>query len=117
MFIDNREKAEKIKAESSTTSLLASNASAASSLVSRSACSAFSSLSSFVIRWPSVSISAMVAAFADWPNPENASHVRSFLGLSNYFRSFIQGYSSLLRPLIDQEGCGLGMGCCMPEFV
>ena len=44
---------------------------------------------------------AKVAAVADWPNPENVSHVRSFLGLSNYFRSFIQGYSSLVRPLID----------------
>ena len=44
---------------------------------------------------------AKVAAVADWPNPENVSHVHSFLGLSNYFRSFIQGYSSLVCSLID----------------
>ena len=44
---------------------------------------------------------AKVAAVADWPNPENVSHVRSFLGLSNCFQSFIQGYSSLVGPLID----------------
>ena len=35
-----------------------------------------------------------------WPRPTNVSQLRSFLGLSNYFRQFIQGYSSLVVHLI-----------------
>ena len=35
----------------------------------------------------------------DWPTPTNVKDVRSFLGLSNYFRKFVQGYSSLVEPL------------------
>lgn len=42
-----------------------------------------------------------VAAVQKWPAPLDVSQVRSFLGLSNYFRAFIQGYSTLVRPLIN----------------
>ena len=34
-----------------------------------------------------------------WPRPNDISQLRSFLGLSNYFRWFIQGYSTLVAPL------------------
>ena len=37
----------------------------------------------------------------DWPTPRNPKEIRSFLGLSNYFRRFIQGYSKLVRPMND----------------
>ena len=37
----------------------------------------------------------------NWPKPAGVSELRSFLGLSNYFRRFIQGYSSLVSPLTD----------------
>jgi hypothetical protein len=35
-----------------------------------------------------------------WPRPSSVKEVRSFLGLSNYFRRFIQGYAVLTAPLI-----------------
>ena len=42
-----------------------------------------------------------VAAVKDWPTPTNVSHVRSFLGLANYFRRFLAGYASMVSPLTD----------------
>jgi len=36
-----------------------------------------------------------------WPLPKSATEVRSFLGLGNYFKRFIQGYSSLVAPLVS----------------
>lgn len=40
-------------------------------------------------------------AIANWPTPTDAKQLRSFLGLSGYYRKFIKGYSSISRPLID----------------
>jgi hypothetical protein len=40
-----------------------------------------------------------VAAVNDWPVLKNVHDVRSFVGLANYFRRFIQGYSTLVAPL------------------
>ena len=34
-----------------------------------------------------------------WPVPDSVSAVRSFLGMCNYFRRFIQGYAKLCTPL------------------
>lgn len=42
-----------------------------------------------------------VQAVQSWPVPQDIHQLRSFLGLANYFRKFIQGYSSLVRPLTD----------------
>ena len=42
-----------------------------------------------------------VSTVQNWPTPSDVSQVRSFLGLGNYFRRFIQGYSNLVRPLND----------------
>lgn len=39
------------------------------------------------------------AVIRDWPTPRNVSELRSFLGLANYFRKFLQGYSSVVAPL------------------
>jgi hypothetical protein len=41
-----------------------------------------------------------VAVIRDWPRPKTNKELRSFLGLANYFRKFVQGYSSLVAPLI-----------------
>jgi hypothetical protein len=35
----------------------------------------------------------------NWPRPHNVKTVRSWLGLSSYFRSFVKGYASLTAPL------------------
>jgi hypothetical protein len=34
-----------------------------------------------------------------WPVPTNRKELRQFLGLANYFRKFIQGYSTLVAPM------------------
>jgi hypothetical protein len=38
---------------------------------------------------------------ADWKVPRDVHGVRSFLGLANYFRRFLQGYSKMVVPLTD----------------
>jgi hypothetical protein len=42
---------------------------------------------------------AKIAALVHWPAPTDVHKVRSFLGLANYFRKFIQGYAKLAAPL------------------
>ena len=36
----------------------------------------------------------------NWPVPTSVTNVRSFLGLANYFRKFLEGYSSIVTPLV-----------------
>ena len=45
-----------------------------------------------------------VSAVVDWPIPKDVHQVRSFLGLANYFRRFIQGYSTMVGPLTSLTG-------------
>ncbi|XP_073019175.1 uncharacterized mitochondrial protein AtMg00860-like [Primulina eburnea] len=40
-----------------------------------------------------------VETVKEWVEPMNASDIRSFLGLSGYYRKFIQGFSSITVPL------------------
>ena len=42
-----------------------------------------------------------VKAILDWPAPSNIKGVRSFLGLANFYRRFIQDYAQVARPLND----------------
>ncbi|MFN7692899.1 MAG: reverse transcriptase family protein, partial [Burkholderiales bacterium] len=44
---------------------------------------------------------AKVSTVTQWPIPTDVSQVRSFLGLANYFRRYIQGYASIAAPLHD----------------
>ena len=46
-------------------------------------------------------------AIADWPRPRTVKEVRSFLGLANYFRRFVQGFSKMVSPLyaLTRIGC------------
>jgi hypothetical protein len=48
-----------------------------------------------------------VAVVSAWPVPDSAVQLRKFLGLGNYFRKFVQGYSSLARPLNALLGKGV----------
>jgi hypothetical protein len=42
-----------------------------------------------------------VQAVADWKAPRDVHGVRSFLGLANYFRRFLQSYSKMVVPLTN----------------
>ncbi|KAI3451450.1 hypothetical protein Pfo_008115 [Paulownia fortunei] len=42
-----------------------------------------------------------VQAIQEWQPPNNVHEVRSFLGLANYYRRFVKGYSEIARPLTD----------------
>jgi len=42
-----------------------------------------------------------IEVIANWPTPRNKKQLRSFLGLSNYFKSYIPRYSSLAFPLTE----------------
>ena len=44
---------------------------------------------------------AKVAAIRDWPAPTKVIELRSFLGLANYYRRFILGYSKVASALTD----------------
>jgi len=40
-----------------------------------------------------------VAAIATWPTPTNVSEVRTFCGLASYYRTFVQDFAKLAKPL------------------
>jgi hypothetical protein len=48
-----------------------------------------------------------IAAIAAWQSPASVTQLRSFLGLSGYYRRFISGYSLICRPLHDLLKKGL----------
>ncbi len=44
---------------------------------------------------------AKVVRVQEWPEPKSVKDIQKFLGLANYFRRFIRGYSVLAAPLSD----------------
>ncbi|XP_048011540.1 uncharacterized mitochondrial protein AtMg00860-like [Megalobrama amblycephala] len=40
-----------------------------------------------------------VAAIKDWPTPTTVKELQRFLGFANFYRRFIQNYSSITSPL------------------
>ena len=47
---------------------------------------------------------AKVQVVKDWERPKDVKKLRGFLGLTNYFRRFIRGYSKLVAPLTELTG-------------
>jgi hypothetical protein len=45
-----------------------------------------------------------VDAIKNWPHPQNIGELRSFIGLCNYYRNFIGGFSRLATPLTKLFG-------------
>ena len=44
---------------------------------------------------------AKVARVSEWPTPTTKKEVQSFLGFTNFYRRFIEGFSHIARPLFD----------------
>ena len=42
-----------------------------------------------------------VAGVTEWPTPSNGKEVQSFLGFTNFYHMFFQGFSHLACPLFD----------------
>ena len=42
-----------------------------------------------------------VAAIVEWPAPETVKHLRSFLGMAIFFRTFIPVYSEMAAPMTE----------------
>ena len=42
-----------------------------------------------------------IAIIVDWPTPTTKTALRSFLGVTGYYRRFIKGYASICKPLTE----------------
>ena len=45
--------------------------------------------------------SCKVKAIQEWPIPKTVKQVRSFVGLANFYRKFIKGFSAIAKPLTE----------------
>jgi hypothetical protein len=42
-----------------------------------------------------------VKAIIEWPTPRSATNVRSFHGLTSFYKNFIKSFSNIFAPLIE----------------
>jgi len=45
-----------------------------------------------------------IQAVQQWPSPTNIKQLSGFLGLTGYYRKFIQHYAMITKPLTDLVG-------------
>eukprot|EP00253_Pinus_taeda_P029424 PITA_29424 len=48
-----------------------------------------------------------VKAIMDWPIPRNAHEIRSFMGLAEYYRRFVEGFSKITKPITTLQRKGI----------
>ena len=53
-----------------------------------------------------------VEVLRDWPKPKTLTNVRNFMGLLQFFRRFIKGFSKLATPLTNLTKKGVGILKC-----
>ncbi|KAL0437390.1 UNVERIFIED_CONTAM: Retrovirus-related Pol polyprotein from transposon.6 [Sesamum radiatum] len=57
-----------------------------------------------------------VQAIEEWQPPSDVHDLRSFLGLTNYYRRFVKGYSEIARPMNTEEDGNLELNTPMPSI-
>lgn len=45
--------------------------------------------------------SQRISAILDWPAPTDKKGVQSFVGFANFYRKFIQGFSTIITPIMQ----------------
>jgi hypothetical protein len=60
---------------------------------------------------------AKVQSVVNWPIPQSLHDLRSFLGLTNYFRRHIPHYAEICLPLTSQLKKGAALDCTTPACV
>ncbi|KAL9811871.1 putative nucleotidyltransferase, Ribonuclease H [Arabidopsis thaliana] len=45
-----------------------------------------------------------IEAIRDWPRPMDATEIRSFFGLAEYYRRFVKGFASMAQPMTKLTG-------------
>jgi hypothetical protein len=48
-----------------------------------------------------------IEAIRGWPTPRNVSEVRYFIGLFDYYRRFIEGFSKIYHPITSLQKKGI----------
>ena len=48
-----------------------------------------------------------IEAIMNWPTPRHAIDVRSFMGLTGYYRRFIEGFSKVAHPITSLKRKGI----------
>ena len=42
-----------------------------------------------------------IAKVLDWPKPRNAKQIRQFVAMGSYYRRYIRGFASMVRPMVE----------------
>jgi hypothetical protein len=53
-----------------------------------------------------VTVGENIEAIKGWTTPKNVTEVRSFMGLSGYYRRFIAGFSRITHPITSLQRKG-----------